>query len=109
MNREASSGDMLFGSFVLVIFLIFVFAAGFLLNRFKNRRFHQAWLPLVPLLNGKIIDDGGGAATSWLSGTYRGQPVRAAMIPNRTYSNGSTISTPAFSKSRRFSVTTASP
>ena len=88
MNQEVPPGDMLFGSVVLVIFLIFVFAAGFLLNRFKNRRFHQAWSPLAPLLNGKITDDGGGAATSWLSGTYRGQPVRAAMIPHRNQYSG---------------------
>jgi hypothetical protein len=88
MNQEVPPGDMLFGSVVLFIFLIFVFALGFLLNRFKNRRFHRAWAPLVPLLNGKITDDGGGAATSWLSGAYRGQPVRASMIPNRNRYSG---------------------
>jgi hypothetical protein len=88
MNQEVPPGDMLFGSFVLVIFLVFVFGFGFLLNRFKNRRFTQAWRPLVPLINGKIIEDGGGAATSWLSGTYRGQLVRAAMVPNRNRYSG---------------------
>lgn len=79
---------MLFGAFVLAIFLVFVFALGFLINRFKNRRFHQAWSPLVPMISGKVTEDGGGAATSWLSGTYRGQPVRAAMVPNRNRYSG---------------------
>jgi hypothetical protein len=88
MNQETPPGDMLFGAFVLAIFLVFVFGLGFLLNRFKNRRFHQAWAPLIPLLNGRVFDDGGGAATSWLSGTYRGQPVRASMIPNRNRYSG---------------------
>ena len=88
MSQEVPAGDMLFGSIVLVIFLVFVFALGFLLNRFKNRRFTQAWRPLVPLINGKVIEDGGGAATSWLTGTYRGQPVRASMTPNRNRYSG---------------------
>lgn len=88
MNQEVPPGDMLFGTFVLVIFLAFVFGFGFLLYRFKNRRFTQAWAPIVPLLNGKVTGDGGGGATSWLSGTYRGQPVRAAMIPNRNRYSG---------------------
>ena len=88
MNQEVPPGDMLFGSVVLVIFLIFVFALGFLINRFKNRRFTQTWRTLVPLINGKVIEDGGGAATSWLTGTYRGQPVRAAMVPNRNRYSG---------------------
>ena len=88
MNQEAPPGDMLFGSIVLIIFLVFVFGLGFLINRFKNRRFTRAWKPLVHLINGKVIEDGGGAATSWLTGTYRGQPVRASMIPNRNRYSG---------------------
>ncbi len=88
MSQEVPPADLLFGSVVLIIFLVFVFGLGFLLNRFKNRRFTQAWRFLVPLINGKVIEDGGGAATSWLSGTYRGQPVRAAMIPNRNRYSG---------------------
>lgn len=88
MNQESTTGDTLFGVFVLIIFLAFVFGLGFLLNRFKNRRFHQAWAPLVPMIGGKVHEDGGGAATSWLSGTYRGQPVRAAMVPNRNRYSG---------------------
>lgn len=83
MNQETPPGDMLFGAFVLAIFLVFVFTLGFLINRFKNRRFTYAWRPLVSLINGKVVEDGGGAATSWLTGTYRGQRVRASMTPNR--------------------------
>lgn len=88
MNQEVPPGDMLSGSVVLIIFLVFVFGLGFLLNRFKNRRFTQAWRPLVRLINGKVIEDGGGAATSWLTGRYLGQPVRAAMVPNRNRYSG---------------------
>lgn len=83
MSQDVSTGDMIFGSAVLIIFLVLVFVAGKLLNEFKNRRFTKAWAPLVPLINGTITHDGGGAATSWLTGTYRGRPVRASMTPDR--------------------------
>lgn len=81
---------MLFGSFVLAIFLIFVFALGKLINVVKNARFTRAWAPLIPILQGKVTGDGGGAATSWLTGTYRGRPVRASMTPNRNQYQGET-------------------
>lgn len=82
--------DMLFGVIVTILFLIFVFALGFLITSFKNRRFTKAWSPLIPLIGGKVIADGGGAASSWLSGTYRGQPVVATMVPNRNVFSGET-------------------
>lgn len=88
MNQEVPPGDMIFGSIVLAIFLVFVFLFGWVLNRFKNARFTRAWVPLVPLIQGRIVQDGGGAATSWLTGTYRGQPVRATMIPERNRYSG---------------------
>lgn len=74
---------MLFGVVVLAIFLVVVFALGFLISRFKNARFEKEWQPLVPLINGKVVNDGGGAATSWLTGTYQGKSVYASMIPKR--------------------------
>lgn len=82
--------DMLFGVIVTIIFLVFVFALGFLITSFKNRRFTKAWAPLIPMIGGKVIADGGGAASSWLTGTYRGQPVVATMVPNRNRFSGET-------------------
>lgn len=88
MSQEAPPGDMLFGSVVLAIFLVFVFTFGWLLSKFKNRRFTHAWAPLVPLLQGTVHEDGGGAASSFLSGTYRGHRVRATMAPDQNRYSG---------------------
>ncbi|HEX6904201.1 MAG TPA: hypothetical protein VF789_31115 [Thermoanaerobaculia bacterium] len=83
MNQEVPPGDMLFGGMVLAIFLVFVFLLGLLISRFKNARFAKAWKPLAPLIDGKVVEDGGGAATSWLTGSYRGRRVVASMVPDR--------------------------
>lgn len=80
--------DMLFGAIVLVIFLVFVFIAGYFLYRFKNARLTNAWGPLIGVVNGKVVGDGGGAATSWLTGSYRGLNVQASMVPNRNRYSG---------------------
>ncbi|HYD51225.1 MAG TPA: hypothetical protein VEA99_01310, partial [Gemmatimonadaceae bacterium] len=55
-----------------------------LIGKIKNRRFTRAWQPLLPTLQGAEIlpDRGGGAASSWLTGTYRGRPVFAQMTPD---------------------------
>lgn len=81
MDQEIA--DVVIGAAILVPFLIVVFAAGFALNRLKNRRFHAAWRPLVPVINGVVVDDGGGAASSALVGTFAGRRVRAGMMPSR--------------------------
>lgn len=83
MNQEVFTDDIVIGTIGLVIFLVVVFLAGLLLSRFRNSRFAKAWAPLVPIVRGTITGDGGGAPTSRLSGTYRGRPVRASMIPGR--------------------------
>lgn len=75
--------DMLFGIIVLVIFLAIVFVGGYFLYKFKNSRLTKAWGPLVHIVDGKVVGDGGGGATSWLVGTYKGRKVQAAMTPNR--------------------------
>ncbi|HET9229052.1 MAG TPA: hypothetical protein VFR31_20410, partial [Thermoanaerobaculia bacterium] len=61
---------------------------GKVIATFKNARFTQAWTPLVPLINGKVVHDGGGAATSWLVGTWQGRKVRALMSPDRNRYSG---------------------
>ncbi len=79
---------MVVGSVALVVFLIFVFAAGKVLYSFKAARFTKAWTPLVPVIQGTIVHDGGGGSTSWLTGTYQGKRVRAGMMPDRNRYSG---------------------
>ena len=74
--------DMLLGAIVLVPFLAFIFVAGYFIYQFKNRQLTSAWGPLVGLVNGKVVGDGGGGASSWLSGTFQGRPVVAKLAPN---------------------------
>lgn len=73
--------DMVYGAIGLVIFLVVVFIAGYFLYKFKNARLTSAWGPLVGLVNGKVVGDGGGAASSWLTGTYRGRAIAAKIAP----------------------------
>lgn len=80
---DEKNSDVLFGIAVLIPFLIGIFVLGWLISRFKNRRFASAWRPLVSIIGGKVVEDGGGAATSWLTGTFEGRQVHASMTPNR--------------------------
>lgn len=75
--------DFWLGVIVLIPFMIGVFTLGWLINRFKNRRFTAAWRPLVPVIGGRVVEDGGGAATSWLTGTFEGRRVYGSMTPDR--------------------------
>src|SRR5689334_22524567 len=75
--------DFWLGVIVLIPFMVGVFTLGWLINRFKNRRFTVAWRPLVPVIGGRVVEDGGGAATSWLTGTFEGRRVYGSMIPDR--------------------------
>lgn len=86
MNQE--NPDLLFGVVVLIIFLILVFMAGKVLYAYKNGRLTRAWDPLVPIIRGTVVGDGGGAATSWLSGTYQGRNIQASIVPNRNKYSG---------------------
>ena len=83
-----SSSDMVFGSIVLFFFLVFIFALGKVIYTFKNARFTKAWSPLVPIINGTVVGDGGGGSTSWLTGTWQGRRVRAIMSPDRNRYSG---------------------
>jgi hypothetical protein len=90
MQGDVSTDDFILGSIILVIFLVSVYAAGRALSRIKNARFARAWQPLVPVIGGKVIDDGGGAASSWLTGTYKGRSFAAQMVPGRNRYSGET-------------------
>jgi hypothetical protein len=85
---ETNTSDIIFGAVVLAVVLVLAIAAGKLLNKFKNSRFAKAWQPLIPILNGTIINDNGGGASSYLAGTYKGRIVQAGMVPNRNRYSG---------------------
>jgi len=72
------------------VFLVCVYFAGRILRRLKNARYAPAWASLMPVIGGKVVDDGGGAATSWLTGTHKGRLVCASMVPNRNRHPGET-------------------
>lgn len=82
--------DWAIGVPVMIVFMIFVFALGWVLNTIKNAKFARDWKPLIPVIDGKVLSDGGGATTSWLIGTYRGWRVQAAMTPHRNQITGET-------------------
>jgi hypothetical protein len=82
--------DILIGAAILVPALILIFLAGKVLYKFKAARFVKAWAPLVPIIDGTVVNDGGGAATSWLTGTFQGRKVQASMVPNRNRYSGQT-------------------
>ncbi|HWM89580.1 MAG TPA: hypothetical protein VN493_02310 [Thermoanaerobaculia bacterium] len=82
--------EMVQGAVIVVFFVAFCIAAGKVIYSFKNARFTKAWTPLVPIINGTVAGDGGGGATSWLTGTWQGRKVQAAMVPNRNRYSGET-------------------
>jgi hypothetical protein len=88
MQGEVPTEDLITGSIILVVFLVCVCFAGRVLSRFKNARYTSAWQPLIPVIAGKVVDDGGGAATSWVVGTYKGRAVAASMTPDRNRFTG---------------------
>jgi hypothetical protein len=66
----------------LAIFLVFVFALGYLIVRIKQARLARAWRPLLPIVQGRVIPSSGGGADSPMRGTYKGYSVYATMIPD---------------------------
>src|SRR5689334_20548661 len=82
------SSDMVLGIVVLVPFLILCFVLGKAIATLKNARFTKAWAPLVPVIQGTVVHDGGGASTSWLTGTWQGRKVQASMTPGRNRYSG---------------------
>ncbi len=80
---DVSTGEIIQGVAVLIVFLAVCYAIGKTGAWFKNRGFSSKWTPLLPVLGGaRITSDGGVAVTSRLSGTYRGANVHALMTPN---------------------------
>lgn len=75
--------DIVLGVIGLVVLLAAALGIGLVYYRFKQARFVRAWAPLIELVNGRVRDSEGGSDSSWLSGTYQGRPIEAAMIPGR--------------------------
>jgi hypothetical protein len=95
--NEGGGSDMVFGSVVLALFLVFVFAFGYAIYRFKNARLTRAWRPLLPLFEGgQTAGDGGGAAASFLRGRHRGRRFDATMSPGVNVYNDSDGGGPRF-------------
>jgi hypothetical protein len=79
----AALSDTMLGSAILAAFLVVVLAVGWVLYRIKNAALAREWTPLLPLIEGgRVVGDGGGGATSWLTGTYRGRRVTASFSPD---------------------------
>jgi hypothetical protein len=76
--------DFTLGLIIMPFFLVFIFTMGYVIYRVKNAALTRAWTPLRPLLDGggTVTGDGGGGATSYLTGTYRGRRVQASMSPD---------------------------
>ena len=82
------TSDTVLGSVVLVLFVAFCIGLGKVIVTFKNARYAKAWSPLIPIIGGTVVHDGGGAATSWLVGTWQGRKVQALMSPDRNRYSG---------------------
>lgn len=83
--------DTVLGWAILAVFLVVVFAAGWVLHKIKDAALEREWTALRPLIqDARIVGDGGGAATSWLTGTYRGRRITASFSPRVTKYTGST-------------------
>jgi hypothetical protein len=76
--------DFTLGLIIMPFFLVFIFTMGYGIYRVKNAILTREWTPLRPLLEGggTVNGDGGGGATSYLTGRYRGRRVQASMSPD---------------------------
>ena len=84
IQGDVPTGDLLFGVAVLAVALPVLYVGGRLIARLRNARFTRDWAELVPTLVGAEVVPvrGGGAASSWLTGRYRGASVFASMTPD---------------------------
>lgn len=67
----------------VVAFVIAAWLVGSVVNRIRHRRFSRAWRPLIDVIDGTVHEDPqGGAATSWLVGSWKGHVIHASMSPH---------------------------
>lgn len=109
--------DFQLGLIIMPFFLVFIFTMGYGIYRVKNAMLTREWTPLRPLIDGggTIAGDGGGGATSWLSGKYRGRRIQASMSPGVSkysgesghYANRFTVAVLDVSGAENFRITDA--
>lgn len=98
---ELSAVEMLEVAAGLVVFVYLAYQAGKVLNRVKHAKFTRVWQPLLLIIGGTVHEDpGGGGATSWLVGTYKGRTIHARMAPDV----GTQVGIDTVSKENRFAV-----
>jgi hypothetical protein len=77
----------------LALLLVAAYFVGRVLNQFKHRRFIQAWQPIQPVIDGTVHEDpGGGGASSWLVGRWKGRTIHARMTPDVRSGSGDSYS-----------------
>jgi hypothetical protein len=75
MSKDTS--DILIGAAILIPFLALIFAAAKVLAAFSNARFKKAFAPLLPLVAGRMENDG---LRGQLFGTYEGRSIALEVI-----------------------------
>jgi hypothetical protein len=82
----------MFGFIAIVVFLILAYVIGTAATKFEKAKVTKAWLPLQPIINGVIENNGSAVyllakeasnAASWLLGTYNGKKILASIYPNK--------------------------
>lgn len=76
-----ASPTVVFDVMVLVVFVAFVIALGFLIVKFRQARYARAWKPLLGVVQGVVLPSTGGGADSRIRGSYKGHDIFAAMAP----------------------------
>ena len=73
---------------MLVVALPAFYFVGRVIGRIKNGKFERAWRPIMPVIEGATVhvDRAGAAASSRLTGSYRGRSVVAEMAPDMSRS-----------------------
>jgi len=80
------------GFIAIIVFLILAYLIGTAATKFEKAKVTKAWLPLQPVINGVIENNGSrlfmfakesANAASWLLGTYNGKKVLASIYPNK--------------------------
>ena len=80
------------GFITIAIFLILAYVIGTAATKFEKTKIAKAWLPLQPVINGVVENNGSAVymfakeatnAASWLLGDYNGKKILASIYPNK--------------------------
>jgi hypothetical protein len=76
----------------IAVLLVLAYVIGKAATKFENTKVTKAWLPLQPVINGDIENNGSRVftfakeasnAASWLIGSYNGKKILASIYPNK--------------------------